>query len=114
MWVNHFISLYIKNPAAVKFFKVSTYTIKDFRKELLENSNGGLPHKLAVSSMTGLSEKETLALNFLEEDILGLSEKFKPLNSSYTQSSSDGKAEKDVDELSDEGEKTRDQDKNDK
>lgn len=113
MWVNHFISLYIKNPATVKFFKVSTYTIKDFRKELLENSNGGLPHKLAVSSMTGLSEKETLALNFLEEDILGLSEKFKPLNSSYTQSSSDGKVEKDADELSDEGEKTRDQDKND-
>lgn len=114
MWVNHFISLYIKNPATVKFFKVSTYTIKDFRKELLENSNGGLPHKLAVSSMTGLSEKETLALNFLEEDILGLSKKFKPLNSSYTQSSSDGKTEKDADELSDEGEKTRDQDKNDK
>lgn len=113
MWVNHFISLYIKNPATVKFFKVSTYTIKDFRKELLENSNGGLPHKLAVSSMTGLSEKETLALNFLEEDILGLSEKFKPLNSSYTQSSSDGKVEKDADELSDEGERTRDQDKND-
>lgn len=115
MWVNYFISLYVKNPAKVKFFEVSTYTIKQFRSELLENSNNGIPNKLAIAAMSGFSEKDTLALNFLEEDILGLSEKFKPLNTSYTSSSSNsGGQEKDADELSDEGEKTRDQDKNNK
>ena len=113
MWVNYFISLYVKNPSKVKFFEVSTYTIKQFRDELLENSNNGIPNKLAIASMSGFSEKDTMALNFLEEDILGLSEKFKPLNTSYTSSSKDsGGQEKDVDDLSDEGERSRDQDKN--
>ena len=115
MWVNYFISLYVKNPSKVKFFEVSTYTIKQFRDELLENSNNGIPNKLAIASMSGFSEKDTMALNFLEEDILGLSEKFKPLNTSYTSSSKDsGGQEKDVDDLSDEGERSRDQDKNNK
>ena len=113
MWVNYFISLYVKNPSKVKFFEVSTYTIKQFRDELLENSNNGIPNKLAIASMSGFSEKDTMALNFLEEDILGLSEKFKPLNTSYTSSSKDsGGQEKDIDDLSDEGERSRDQDKN--
>lgn len=115
MWVNFFISQYVKNPSKVKFFEVSTYTIKDFRKELLENSSNGLPNKLAVASMSGFSEKDTLALNFLEEDILGLSEKLKPFNTSYTQTGNDsGGQEKDTGDLTDEGEKTRDQDKNNK
>lgn len=115
MWVNFFISQYVKNPSKVKFFEVSTYTIKDFRKELLENSSNGLPNKLAVASMGGFSEKDTLALNFLEEDIFGLSEKLKPFNTSYTQTGNDsGGQEKDTGDLTDEGEKTRDQDKNNK
>lgn len=110
-WVNFFISQYVKNPSKVKFFEVSTYTIKQFRNELLENSSNGLPNKLAIASMSGFSEMDTLALNHLEENILKLSDKLIPLNTSYTQS---GKAnsDKDVDELSDEGERTRDQDKN--
>ena len=114
MWVNYFISLYVKNPSKVKFFEVSTYTIKQFRDELLENSNNGIPNKLAIASMSGFSEKDTMALNFLEEDILGLSEKLKPLSSSFTQTGNNksGGQEKDVDDLSDEGERSRDQDKN--
>ena len=63
-----------------------------------------------------MSEKDTLAMNFLEEDCLQLSSKFKPLSSTYTQTGNDksGKPEKDETELTDEGLKTRDQDKNDK
>ena len=116
MWVNYFISLYVKNPSKVKFFEVSTYTIKQFRDELLENSNNGIPNKLAIASMSGFSEKDTMALNFLEEDILGLSEKLKPLSSSFTQTGNNksGGQEKDIDELSDAGERTRDEDLNNK
>jgi hypothetical protein len=55
-------------------------------------------------------------MNFLEEDILNLSERLKPFNTSYTQSGSDtgGAPEKDDSDLTDEGLATRDGDKNNK
>ena len=116
MWVNYFISLYVNNASRVKFFEVSTYTAKQFRQELLENASNGLPNKLAIASMSGFSELDTLSLNFLEEEVLGLKDKLVPLSTSYTQSGNDksGTSGKDVDELSDEGQKTRDSGKNDK
>jgi len=53
-------------------------------------------------------------MNFLEEDCLNLGEKLKPFSTSYTQSGNDGGGqEKDQSDLSDEGLKTKDQDKND-
>ena len=116
MWLNYFISLYVNNASRVKFFEVSTYTAKQFRQELLENASNGLPNKLAIASMSGFSELDTLSLNFLEEEIFGLSEKLKPLSSSFTQTGNNksGGQEKDIDELSDAGERTRDEDLNNK
>lgn len=116
MWVNYFISLYVNNASRVKFFEVSTYTAKQFRQELLENASNGLPNKLAIASMSGFSELDTLSLNFLEETCLNLSDKLIPLSSSFTQTGNDkgGGQEKDADELSDEGMKSRDSGKNDK
>lgn len=113
--VNYWLSQYVKNPCKVKFFEVSTYTIKEFRKELIENAQNGLPTKLALNSVSGFSELDTIALNYLEEDVLRLSSKLSPLSTSYTQSGKNsGGQEKDADELSDEGELTRDKDKNNK
>ena len=94
---------------------MSRYTIKDFRKDLLEDGQHGLPTKLAIASMSGFSELDTLSLNYLEEEVLGLSDKFDhPLSSSYVQSGDKeaGGQEKDIDDLSPEGEATRDKDKN--
>ena len=55
-------------------------------------------------------------MNLQEEDCLHLSEKFKPLSSTFTQTGNDkgGGQEKDQSDLSDEGLKTKDQDKNNK
>ena len=55
-------------------------------------------------------------MNFLEEDCLNLGEKLKPFSTSYTQSGANqgGGQEKDQSDLSDEGLKTKDQDKNNK
>ena len=114
-WVNFFVGQYVSNPCKIKFFEVSAYTIKDFRKDLLEDAQNSLPTKLAIASMSGLSELDTLSLNFLEEEVLGLSDRFNsPLSTSYVQSGNKnaGGQEKDVDDLTDEGEATRDKDKN--
>lgn len=111
-WVNRFISYHVSNPAKVKFFEVSKFTKGAFRKELLENGQYGLPTQLAINTLNGFSEKDTLALNFLEQQCLKLGDKFKPMNSSHTQTgTSDGSNQKDESELSDEGEKSRDQEK---
>lgn len=106
-WVNRFLGYYVDNPSKVKFFEVSAYTKDDFRKTLLENAQYGLPTKLALGCLSGFSEKETLSLNFLEEECLGITDKFRPLQSSYTTSSSTsegGRPKSDPSELTDDGE----------
>lgn len=114
-WVNSFVARYVSAPCKVKFFEVSTYTKDDLRKELLENAQNGLPTKLAINALSGYSELDTLALNYLEEKVLQLSDKLAPLSTSYTQSEKKaGGQEKDVTDLTDEGAETRDKGKNDK
>lgn len=112
--VNRLLSFWISDPCKVKFFDVSIYQKDDFRKSILESCQNGLPNKILYNTLNGVSEIDTLAMNFLEESCLNLSEKFKPFNTSYTQSSNkqSGGQEKDQSDLSDEGLKTKDQDKN--
>ena len=115
-WTNRFLSYQLANPARVKFLPLSVYTKDDYRDKLLESAQNGLPTVLALNTLNGFSEKETLALNFLEQDVLGLSEKLRPLQTSYTQSGTEdgytsevgqGAPEKDAGDLSDSGERSR-------
>jgi hypothetical protein len=58
----------------------------------------------------GLNQAELDSMNFLESDMLQLTQKFKPLQSSSTQSGdgSDGGApEKDMEDLTESGEQNR-------
>lgn len=90
-WLNRFLSYQLSNPSKVKFFDVSVYTKDEFKSNMLKDSQYGLPGKLAIKTMDGFSELDTLALNYLEEEILNLSEKLKPLSSSYVQSGAGNK-----------------------
>lgn len=109
-WVNRFIKHYISDPCKVRFFNVSSYTKDEFRDNLLENAQYGLSTKLAINTLSGISELDSLALNYFEEDVLNLSDRFShPLASSYTTSNNDGvKPTLDDDEISTEGEASRD------
>jgi len=112
--INRLLRFYVgEDHCKVKFFEVGIFQKEDFRKSLLESAQYGLPTKLMVNSLNGFSEKETMALNFLEEDILSVSTKFQPLSSSYTQSG-DGSNTKDESDLTDAGLRTRDEDLNNK
>lgn len=109
--VNRLLSFYVGgDPAKVKFFEVSVYTKEEFKKSLMEGAERGLPTLLAYNSCNQFSELETLALNFLETEVLDLHNKFIPVATSHTQSSSDtgGAPTKDSDELTDDGESSRD------
>lgn len=108
-WVNRFLTYHITNPCKVRFFPISVYTKDDFRKELLTAAQNGLPTKLAYNSLNGFSALDTMALSYLEEDILGLTDKLKPLKTSYTQSSADevGRPTTDDADLTDTTEESR-------
>ena len=120
-FINRFLENHLnKNACKVKFFPVSVYTKDDYKEQLLSAAQNSLPTILAYNTFNGFSEKDTLALNFLEQEVLHLSEKFQPLNTSYTQSNKDssdkaydpepsGRPSKDEGDLTDSGERSRNQ-----
>ena len=114
-WINRHLSYELSNPSKVKMFNTTSYLKAELRKELLESAQYGLPTKLAVNTIHGFSEADTMALNFLEEQVLGVTDLFRPLQSSYTQSgtsSTGGAPTKDDATISDDGESSRDKREN--
>lgn len=86
-WCNRMLGIILgKNASKVKFFELSAYTKEDYKEQLLKAAENSLPTIFAYNTLNGFSEKDTMALNFLEQDILHLSDKLKPLSTSYTQS----------------------------
>ena len=108
-WTNRMLSYLVSDPAKVKFFEVSAYTKDAFKESLQKDLNYGFVSALAINSLNGFSELDTLSLNHLETEILKLNERFTPLQTASTQSGdSEGGAPKKSDvEISDEGDKTR-------
>lgn len=85
-WTNRFLSYQVSTPCKVRFFEVSSYTKEEFSDKILQSCQFGLPNKLLYNNLVGVSELDTLAMNYLEEDCLDIVSKFRPLQSSYTQS----------------------------
>ena len=66
---------------------------------------------MILNTLSGISEYQTLAQNYFEENILNLSERFSnPLVSSHTASGNDkgGRPQSDDSDLTDDGEASRD------
>ena len=118
-WVKRMLSYEGIKPkeCKVRFMPISVYTKADYREQLLSSAQYGLPTKLAINTLNGFSEKDTLSLNYVEEELLHLSDKLVPLNSSYTQSNTeDGYTSEvgqgrpkvdDIGDLTDSGERSR-------
>ena len=112
-WTNRFLSYQVSTPCEIKFFEISSYTKDELRKNLLESCQYGLPNKLALNALLGFSERETIAMNFLEEQCLDVTSKFVPLQSSFTTSGKDdsdqgGRPAAEDGEVSTDGEASRD------
>ena len=110
------INRYIQSQNYGKNFKVTFLDCSPFnRKELgdmyLKACQFGVPMVSYYCASQGLGQAEMESMNFLENDVLNIKSKFVPLQSSSTQSgdkSSDGGApQKDVGDLSDSGEQSR-------
>lgn len=116
-FVNERIQMEYPNSVAyVKFIDVVTYTRDDRLAQIEKAASYGLPVKQEYMTLLGYSPLEALASDWIETK-LGLSvDKFvHPVVSSHTQSGNNGEVgapTKDNGSLSDEGEATRDGDKN--
>lgn len=120
-WVMRMLDYENANDCKVRFMPISVYTKADYRDQLLSSGQYGLPTKLAINTLNGFNEKDTLAMNYVEEELLQLSNKLIPLNSSYTQSGNDdgytsevgqGRPKVDEGDLSDSGDRSRGQSEN--
>lgn len=117
--INAWINLYIKNNlnidnVTVEFSNVSPYFIDDRINLLLKVAQYGVPVKMELASLIGLDPSKSQSMEFLEEK-LGLSKTkwIAPLVSSNVQTSiSHDTNEKDANDLSDEGELSRDLERN--
>jgi len=109
-WCNIYLTQHLgKDACHVKYFDVSPYTRAEKKKELINSAQYGVPTKLAVAALDGFTPLETLSLEYVENDMFKLHETWIPLQSSYTRSGSTtgGAPTKDASELSDDGEKSR-------
>lgn len=110
-FANRMLKLRLTNPAKVEHFEVSVYTKETLAEQLLTSCQYSFANRLAYNTLLGISEKDTLAMMYLENDILGLQNKMiYPLQSSYTQSNNEGgRPTKDDGELSNSGDRMRNQ-----
>lgn len=112
-WMNYFIKKNISENFALQIFDLTRYNHDDFVAEKKESATLG---GSKMDYMISLGDDPLIAINKLrfEIDVLKIEDYLKPLQTSYTQSSSDegGRPEKDEGDLSPEGVSTRDSGKN--
>jgi hypothetical protein len=116
-FVNERIQMEFPNSKAyIKFIDVTTYTKEDRKKEVKEAASSGLPVKMEWMALEGYDPLEAMASDFIETKLgLAVNKWINPVRTSYTQTGdASGAPTKDDGDLSDEGAKTKDQEKNDK
>ena len=73
----------------VTFLDCSPFNRKEVGEQYLKACQYGLPFISYYAASQGLAQDELDGMNFLEDQVLGLVDRFKPLRSSTTQSSTD-------------------------
>lgn len=115
------LNRFIHRHSYGKYFKVTFLDCSPFnRKEVgdayLKACQYGLPYISYYAASQGMSQDDVDCMNFLEDDVLGYKERFKPLQSSATQSSSSdstgdvGRTEKELGDMADGTEVSRERD----
>ena len=115
LWINRRLSMKNKYKFKIRFLEVTAFNQSDTFDMLLKGGNSGIPVKSALAATLGMTPYEMMAMSVLENDILQIRDTMfnQPLYSSSTMSSSEaagdegGRPTKDDDDLSPEGEKTR-------
>jgi hypothetical protein len=109
-WINRLLKN-LKTPYKFRIIMTNTtiFNQKDFISTTLTNAQFGLPEKLKLLAFSGSTASSATTTAFLENEVLQLDQKFKPLASAHTQGAENaGAPKKALEDLSDSGTKTRD------
>lgn len=114
-FVNLQLSYMMTKPSKVKHFECSVYTRDELAEKMLTSCQYGYSNRLAYGTLIGVSEKEQLAQIYLETEVLKLQDKmiyplsssFTTSNDGYTPETGQGAPEKDADDLTESGDRTR-------
>lgn len=105
--INRLINFEKKNSCRIKLLPVSPYLKNMYKESLEKDFQYGVPVKLALNALNGFTEIESISMAKLEE-MLDLSNLFKPPQSANTQSgNSSGRPVSNPEDLSDEGDESR-------
>ena len=113
-WVNNYIKLNYSEDFIFKFHPYTYFSQEEYVNRMKDASTLGIPVAMDYATSLGSTPYEVMCATFME-NTLGIKDGlWKPLATSYTQSTQDkgGAPTKSDDELSDEGIRTRDKDKN--
>ena len=84
-WMNNKLRRKFKN-VKFEFINATIFNTKELTDQYLSLAQYGIPVKLEIASLIGLSPLDVVNKAKLENDILGLTDLFVPLQSSHTQS----------------------------
>lgn len=113
--VNMFLDYILPdNGMRVKYLPITPYFKDEAIKQTTEACTLGLPLKTQLATLMGMSPLDMNSMLHLENNILKLQDKLVPMQSTYTQSGDAKGGGQEKDKLTDEGEKTKDQEKNKK
>ena len=112
VWATQKLSQKIKgNKFKLKMLDVTKNNANDDIDKLMKLAQYGVPSTTLVSSLAGMNQSDLEWLNYVENDILDIANKFIPLSSSHTQSAngneSVGRPRSNDEDLSESGAVTR-------
>ena len=101
----------------VTFLDVSIFNRKEYGEAMLKAATYGLPTLSYYAASQGLAQDDLDGMNFLEDEVLGLKDRLRPLQSSSTLSTADGSGDgevgrpkSDIGDLTDAGEQSQERD----
>jgi hypothetical protein len=117
--IERWINRYLKNLKGtyqyrIVFPDVTRFNRKDYVADTIKNAQFGIPEKSKLIAVSGDSPSTSTIMNFFEENVLGLTDNWMPLQSSHTQNGNEdgGAPNKDIKDLKDGGLKQRDTESN--
>lgn len=114
-WVNRKVKNFSSQYSfKVRFLNTTVFNVDEVFEKYLKAAQYGMPVKNALAASVGITPSSMSSMAFLENEVLGLHDMLIPLSSSHTQSGKEeaGRKAKSEDELSESGQKTRDNDSN--
>lgn len=112
-WVNKKLSYVFPNlKLNFKFLDVTIFNKKDVADQYLKQAQYGMPVIFDLMATLGYSPIDIINKATIENEIFDLHNLLQPLSSSHTQSNKGGRPQKSEDDISESGQKTRDNESN--